>query len=313
MLRVLEIDRHGEHLRFGVQHRGQPTQQAFGGEEAPARAHMKPQSRVDRGADALQARGRRLAERGIEQVGERVAQPQQGALGLVEPGVVDQPAPHPAAVGAAVQQRVQRGLGGGEVRPTHDTDRDVGVRARSHSGDDGHGEVHRGVEHRRHREVAIGRDAPTVLGSRMVPGQQPAEDSEGLRVAAEVPRADRLLVECRPGVNCRTDEQEILGRQRNRGRLAGEEVPELIAALGAVVPGDGVQGLGPGRANLVGMQQHGLDPRPRLTQLLHGLGQPVQRVVNLLAPAAHRDPAGVPGARVGEITQIEVTLGQVEH
>ena len=74
-----------------------------------------------------------------------------------------------------------------------------------------------------------------------------------------------------------------------------------------------MQCLGPGRSEFVGAQEDVLNFRPRFAEFHHRLPHPVERVVDLLVPSAHLRAALVPPARISEVSEVEVTLGQIER
>ncbi len=140
---------------------------------------------------------------------------------------------------------------------------------------------------------------------------QPAE-REALHRLADPEGADGLLVARAPGIDVGTDEQRIVGGQRDARGALGEEVPELVAPLDAVLAGEAVQRLGTHRPVLPGTQEGILDLGPRRAEQHLAFAAAKQRVVDLFVPPTHLGPAPVPLERVLRITGVVVALGQVE-
>ena len=130
---------------------------------------------------------------------------------------------------------------------------------------------------------------------------------------AKLGGAHRLLVGRAPGIDVCADKQEVVFGKRDLGGALGKQVTGQVALIFAVPPSDGMQRLGAGRSKLPSLEVEVLDNLQRPIEFRHRLREPDHRVIDLLVRATHLDPPLIPLARVDEIIQIEVALGQIEH
>jgi hypothetical protein len=142
-----------------------------------------------------------------------------------------------------VQKRVECLLGGVAVGPGDEADGDLGIAGTGGLGlRVGVGVGRGGIEHRRHRHVAVARDPLPVLRGDVAPAQQLSAIREGFGVLADPGRAHRLLIDCAPRVNIPVDEQRVVGLW-DLGGAFGEQVAQPVTLVAAVTVGDGIQGL----------------------------------------------------------------------